>query len=269
MIARSYLFAPGHNEKLVAKVFDAGADAVILDLEDAVPAEMKSRARAVVAEAAAHARAVVRINAVGTDEAEADLAAVAEYAWVLRIPKCERPEDVRWVAERAPGIPLICAIESATGLLAAPEIARCGAVSNLGIGGVDLRRDLGLGPGPEPVAHARSTVGVASAAAGLDAPVDGVYPNIRDADGLRVDAESARALGFFGKNAIHPAQLEVIHEVFTPRADEVEWARAVIASYDAAGGAASRLATGELVDVPVARRARSLLELAEKFCGAG
>ncbi len=120
---RSYLFAPGHSDKLLARVFDAGADAVMLDLEDAVPPDAKAEARRKVAAVLAEHPAWVRVNAARTPECEADLAAVAELAYGIRIPKAESPDDVAWVAERAPGKQIICAIESARGVLAAAEIA--------------------------------------------------------------------------------------------------------------------------------------------------
>jgi citrate lyase subunit beta/citryl-CoA lyase len=116
---RSYLFAPGHNEKLLSKVFDAGADAVMLDLEDAVPIDHKDTARRLVAEVLVDHPAWVRVNAAGTDLCAADLETVGAVAHGIRIPKTESPDDVRWVAERAPGKPIICAIESARGVLAA------------------------------------------------------------------------------------------------------------------------------------------------------
>ena len=263
MIHRSYLFAPGHNERLVTKVFDAGADAVILDLEDAVPADQKGRARALVVEAIVERRAIVRINPAGTPDADADLAAVGAHAWALRVPKVETPDQVAWVVERAPNAQVICAIETAKGLLAAPQIAASPGVANLSIGGVDLRRDLGTGPGNLPALHARSALVVASRAAGLDAPIDCVYPDVSDVAGLREEAEFSRSLGFFGKNAIHPAQIDIIHQAFTPSADEIDWARGVLAAFEASGGAATRLDTGEMIDTPVATRARQLLTLAQ------
>jgi citrate lyase subunit beta/citryl-CoA lyase len=117
---RSYLFAPGHNAKLLRRVFEAGADAVILDLEDAVPPDAKEQARVMVAGVLAERSAWVRINRVRTHLAAADLAAVAGLAAGIRIPKAESANDVQWVHARTPGTPLICAIESARGLLAAP-----------------------------------------------------------------------------------------------------------------------------------------------------
>ena len=122
---RSYLFAPGHNAKLLDRVFDAGADAVMLDLEDAVPPDAKETARAMVAEALLDHPAWVRVNAAQTAWCEADLDAVAERAFGIRIPKVESAGDVEWVTARAPGKPIICAIESARGVLAARRSPQC------------------------------------------------------------------------------------------------------------------------------------------------
>jgi citrate lyase subunit beta/citryl-CoA lyase len=264
VIHRSYLFAPGHNAKLLSRVFEAGADAVVLDLEDAVPTNAKDRARAMVAEALQDRPAIVRVNGPGTPECEADLAAVAGAAAGIRIPKCETPEEVVWVAERAPGIPLICAIETAVGVLAAARIAAIASVEHLSMGGVDLRRDLRAGAGVLPALYVRSHLVVVSRAAGLAPPIDSVYPQLDDDAGLLEETRHAHALGFFGKSAIHPRQLPILHEVFTPSEEDLSWARKVLAAFDAAGGAALRLPDGEFVDKPVAERARRLLDLADR-----
>jgi citrate lyase subunit beta / citryl-CoA lyase len=264
---RSYLFAPGHNAKLVGKVFDAGADAVMLDLEDAVPPKAKAAARAMVAAALRERSAWVRVNAVRSADCAADLEAVGGLAAGIRIPKVESPDDVAWVGDRAPGTPLICAIESARGILAAPEIATAPGVRHLSVGGVDLRRDLNAGDGDQPMLYARSRIVVASRAAGLAPPIDSVYPHVGDEPGLRAQAEHGRTLGFFGKSAIHPRQLAVLHEVFTPAEEEVAWAREVVDAFMAAGGEPLRLDSGEFVDVPVAERARRVLALAETVAG--
>jgi citrate lyase subunit beta/citryl-CoA lyase len=103
---------------------------------------------------------------------------------------------------------------------------------------------------------------VASRAARLEPPIDSVYARLDDDAGLRAEAEFARSLGFFGKSAIHPRQLAILHDVFTPSAGELEWAEIVLDAFDRAGGEATKLADGEFVDLPVADRARRLLELA-------
>jgi citrate lyase subunit beta/citryl-CoA lyase len=260
---RSYLFAPGHNAKLLAKVFDAGADAVMLDLEDAVPPDAKHVARTRVAEALAEREGWVRVNAARTRTCEADLDAVAGLAAGIRIPKVESAEEAQWVADRAPDTPLICAIESARGVLAAAEIATVEGVRHLSLGGVDLRRDLNASDGDLQTLYVRSHLVVVSRAAGLEPPIDSVYPQLDDEAGLRAQATFARSLGFFGKSAIHPRQLPAVHDAFTPTDDERAWAVEVIDAFETAGGEAVHLPSGEFVDVPVAQRARRLLELAD------
>jgi citrate lyase subunit beta / citryl-CoA lyase len=262
---RSYLFAPGHNAKLLTRVFQAGADAVMLDLEDAVPPDAKDTARRLVADVLREHPAWVRVNAARTRACEADLEAVGTAAYGIRIPKAESAEDVTWLAERAPGKPLICAIETARGVLAAPDIAAAPGVRHLAMGGVDLARDLNAGSGNLQTLYVRSHLAVASRAAGIEPPIDSVYARLDDAAGLREQAAFARSLGFFGKSAIHPRQLPVLHEVFTPTEEEIAWASEVLTAFDAADGAALRLPSGEFVDLPVADRARRVLELATAF----
>lgn len=264
VVNRSYLFAPGHNAKLLHKVFTAGADAVILDLEDGVPADMKDRARAMVAETVREHAALVRVNPPHRPEVAADVDAVARYAAAIRIPKCESPDDVAWVAQRAPGVPLVPAIETARGVLAAQEIAAAPAVAHMSIGGLDLLRDLYAGDGNMPMLYVRSHLVVVSRAAGLPPPVDSVYPLIDDDAGLRSEAQFVRSLGFAAKSAIHPRQIPILHEVFAPSPRDLEWARAVLAAFEAAGRGATRLPDGEFVDLPVAQRAQRMLDIAAR-----
>ena len=241
---RSYLFAPGHNAKLLGRVFEAGADAVMLDLEDAVPPDAKDTARAMVAEALVDHPAWVRVNAAHTGWCEADLAAVGGRAFGIRIPKTESADDVRWVAERAPGKPIICAIESARGVLAAAEIASVPGVRHLAMGGVDLQNDLNAGNGNLQTLYVRSHLVVVSRAAGLEAPIDSVYPRLDDEAGLREQAEFARSLGFFGKSAIHPRQLPSSTRCSPPPSGSSAGPAEVVAAFEAAGGARSSCPAG-------------------------
>jgi citrate lyase subunit beta / citryl-CoA lyase len=262
VINRTYLFAPGHNEKLLRRVFGAGADAVILDLEDAVPADAKVRARALVAAVITDKQALVRVNGPHTPEFAADVEAVAPYASAIRIPKCESARDVEEAGRRAPGVPLIPAIETAKGVLAAAEIAAVPGVAHLSLGGLDLLRDLYAGDGNLPMLYVRSHLVVVSRALGLPPPVDSVYPLIDDDAGLRDEAEFVRSLGFGAKSAIHPRQIPILNSVFAPSPRDIAWARDVVQAFEAAGNGACRLPDGEFIDLPVAQRARRLLELA-------
>ena len=261
-LPRSWLFAPGHDEKLLGKVFDVGADVVLLDLEDAVPDNLKDRARAMVAEVAATKRCWVRVNRARTEECERDLAAVAGRVAGLRLPKVESAADVAWVAERAPGIPLDCTVESARGVLMAFEIASEPACTWLSFGALDLAADLGSSAAGREMLYARSHLVIAARSAGKPRPSDGVHPLLDDDEGLRKEAEAAKRIGFFGKSAIHPRQVPIIHQVFTPTAEELAWAQQVIWAFEQSGGAATKTATGEFVDKPVAERARQLLRQA-------
>jgi len=241
------------------KVFDAGADVLLLDLEDAVPSEFKSRARSLVVEVAATRPCWVRVNKAMTDECARDLEALAELVGGLRLPKVESASEVMWAAERAPHVPLDCTIESARGVAAIHEIVRSDACSSISYGGLDLAADLGIAGGDLETLYARSSLVVAARAADKPPPSDGVHALIDDDAGLRSEAEAARRLGFFGKSAIHPRQVAIINDVFKPTAEELAWANRVLAAFAASGGAATRLAGGEFVDLPVAERARRLL----------
>jgi citrate lyase subunit beta / citryl-CoA lyase len=147
-------------------------------------------------------------------------------------------------------------------VLQASEIASAPGCSLLSYGGIDLALDLGLEGGDGELIFARSAVVIAARAADRPPPSDGVYVHLNDGDGLRRAAEAARRLGFFGKSAIHPRQVSIINGVFTPSPSELEWAERVLAAFEASGGAATRLADGEFVDLPVAERARRIRGLA-------
>jgi citrate lyase subunit beta / citryl-CoA lyase len=258
---RSWLFAPGHDEKLLGKVFDAGADRVLLDLEDAVPPHIKDRARDLVTSVVASKACWVRVNRAQSVECDRDLAALGGIVQGLRIPKVESAAEVGWVAERAPGVPLDCTIESARGVLAAFEIASAPACALLSYGALDLATDLGISEGERETLYARSHLVIAARSASKPKPSDGVYPLLDDDAGLRKGTEAAKRLGFFGKSAIHPRQVPIIHEVFAPMPEELEWAKQVMWAFERSGGAATKTATGEFVDRPVADRARQILGL--------
>jgi citrate lyase subunit beta/citryl-CoA lyase len=230
-----------------------------------VPPAQKAAARRMVAAALADPpaacapapRAWVRVNGARTDLCAADLDAVAADATASG-PKASRPRtSPGWPSGRRASI--ICAIESARGLLAAAEIAAAPGVAHLAMGGVDLQQDLATDGSNLATLYARSHLVVCSRAARIGPPIDSVFPRLADDDELRAQAEFARSLGFFGKSAIHPRQLPVLHAVFTPTERELAWAREVVAAFAAADGAALRLPDGEFVDLPVAQRAERLL----------
>jgi citrate lyase subunit beta/citryl-CoA lyase len=283
---RSHLFAPGSNERLLAKVFDAGADAVVLDLEDAVAPDAKAAARdlvaAAVARRAGHSRpsVAVRINGVDTEWWRDDLRAVIRPGLdMIRVPKAESAEQLHDVdafirvleAERqlAPGtVAIVATIESATGVMAAAEMARAPRMRSFAFGATDFVRDIGADPAHEDLAtlYARQHLVLVSRAAGIDPPIASVHTQVKDLDALRRTTEEGRAVGFFGRSCIHPSQLPVVHEVFTPPAAQVAAARAITEAWARAlarGSAAFTMPDGQFVDVAVARRAQAVVALAE------
>ncbi len=287
-LARSYLFAPGDNARLLQKVFATDTDAVVLDLEDAVAPGRKADARGLVASALAgrgrtlRPQVFVRINAVDTGLWAEDLGAVACTALDgVRVAKVESRDDLARVAaeldrlerERhlsAGTIGLVATIESASGVMRAAEIATAPRLRGFTFGAADFVRDVGADSGDEETEtlYARSHLVLVSRHAGLEPPVASVYANIADLDGLRRTTDSARRLGFFGRSCIHPSQVPVVHAVFTPTPAEVERARAIVEAFDRAaerGIGALAMPDGQFVDRAVAGRARAVLALAESL----
>ena len=265
----TWLYVPGDRPDRVEKALASTADVVIVDLEDAVVADAKDHARQATADvlgAVEHARSLqVRINAAGTPWHTDDLAMVAALPPPvgLRLPKAESDEMVRDVAAKVSGRPLHLLVESALGLERAYVLATSG-VASIALGEADLRADLGVSA-DEGLLWARGRIVAAAAAAGLPAPSMSVYADVRDLEGLAESCRVGRSLGFLGRTAIHPVQLDVIRAAFTPSADEVDRAREVLAAAEAgeaAGLGAVALPDGRFVDEAVLRQARSVVALA-------
>jgi citrate lyase subunit beta/citryl-CoA lyase len=255
----------------VAKALVAGADAVVIDLEDAVPAERKDAARDLTVallddRAADDGLSVwVRINPPGTEAGRRDVAALAGRRLDgLRVPRVDDPEVVREVAERT-GARLQLLLESARGLVRARELAEAHElVTGIGLGEADLAADL-LVDRDEGLTWARGWVVVAARAAGLPSPVQSVWTDVGDPAGLRASCETGRATGFFGRSVIHPRQIDVVHDVYTPSAEEIAAAEGVVATAAEAaarGEAATLDADGRFVDPAVVARARTVLDRA-------
>lgn len=287
---RSMLFTPGHRLDMVEKAGRSGTDAVIVDLEDAVSVDNKPLARSNLAELPpSPVPYFVRTNAADTgllwDDVRA--AGVANVGGIV-LPKAEDPGVFREIdgvlaeLERASGKPegsvtVIPLIESALGVRLTYEIALASSrVECVMFGGGeqgDLVADLGVEWTPEGTGlmHARSQVLLSSRAAGVPYPMEAVFMDFRNLDALRVESELARTLGYIGKVAIHPAQVPVINDVFTPPADVVEYQRKILAAFEEAeaAGEASIAVDGKMVDYAVARVARTVIERAEAAARAG
>jgi len=266
--ARSFLFVPGNRPERFAKALASGADAVIVDLEDAVPLDTKDVARAALLcawsafDAGQRARLLVRVNPAGTPWHEADLAALANLPGLgaLMLPKAENPQQLEH-AFMASGVPVLPLIESAEGVGQMDGIARAQGVLRLGLGHIDLQADLGMRCGPDEaeLAPIRLAMVVASRRANLPAPVDGVTTATTDADVLARDAQRSRRFGLGAKLCIHPAQVAGVHQALAPTEAECAWAQRVLAAESAAGGGAFSV-DGKMVDPPVLLLARHILQ---------
>ncbi|MFP5071896.1 HpcH/HpaI aldolase/citrate lyase family protein [Pseudonocardia nantongensis] len=269
--ARSWLYVPGHRAELVGKALDGPADAVVVDLEDAVPPAVKDQAREIAVATCAERRdrIWVRVNAAGTPWAEADAAALAGRVDGLRVPKAEDPAAVAALAERT-GARLHLLIESARGLRRVFELAECHPlVAGASPGETDLAADLRIRDRRE-LGWARARIVTANRAAGLPSPVASVWTDLADRAGLTADSAALRDAGFFGRSVIHPGQIDPVHRAFTPDRAEVEQARALlasVASVDAvdSAGAAWVDDRGRFVDPAVVAGARWVVDLADSL----
>ncbi len=269
---RSLLFVPANVERFVRKSPETGADAVVLDLEDSVPEGAKGDARAKLGWAAEEVRSrsrqllAVRVNSVRAPHFSEDVRAAAEAGIdVLVLPKCDGPEDIVRMREVASGtgatFRVIALVESPRGVLSAPAIASEEEVVGLAFGKYDFALSMGMLPSSNPnVLVPRSLVAIAAKAQGIIA-VDTPYAAINDSEGLRNEAMEAKALGYDGKFAIHPAQVPVINSVFSPSEEDVRWAEEVVEVLDRAkrAGRASAEVRGVMVDEVHYRIAKRVL----------
>lgn len=252
------LFVPANRPERFEKAAQSGADAVIIDLEDAVAADAKHQARAALKAGFAHMPILVRINGVGTAWHADDLAAVAKLPFSgVVVPKSELSSDLPDIAKIL-SIPVLALIETVRGLTQARDIAALPGVARLVFGSVDFCADLGCAHDRNALLAARSEIIMASRLAGRPAPIDGITTAVDDADLVASDARYALDLGFGGKLAIHPRQIAAITSGFRPQAAEIEWAEKVLAS-----GAGAAAVDGAMVDEPVRIRARTILARAE------
>lgn len=276
---RSYLYVPGDQAERLDKAAGRGADALIIDLEDAVVLNRKAEARALVTRWIAENRLVasaswLRITATEPTE---DVDAIAASIAGIMVPKAE-PALLAGVAglladrERKLELPegslrMIPLIETARGLLDVAAIAQAPRVTRLALGRADLAGELGLSVDPEGPEFSSILLDlvIASSAAGIAPPVGPTSTDFRDLEGLKASTERMLRLGLRGRTAVHPAQLPVINEVFTPTPEEVERARSLVTAFEEAERAGSGVivdAKGRMVDVAVVRAARETLERA-------
>jgi citrate lyase subunit beta / citryl-CoA lyase len=276
---RSFLFAPGNHARRVEKALTLPADAVILDLEDAVAVTEKPATRELVVATFGkprQGRLYVRVNAYGTEWCYADIVTIARSGLDgIILPKVETADQLRsidWLLanlERERGLPageidLIPIIETALGMSNIGTIAASGSrTQRLAFGAGDYTLDLGMvwSRDEAELLPARSAVVMASRAAGIEPPLDTVWADLRDAEGFARSAECAAALGFQGKMCIHPDQIVVTNAAFSPSAQQLSWAARVVSAFEEAEakGLASIQLDGQFIDYPIVQRARQVI----------
>lgn len=270
---RSWLFSPGNHPERCRKALASPADQVILDLEDGVAPADKGDARANILDFIAHLGPGervpwVRLNALSSDRGREDLDVLSRAFPADRrrfvVPKADRDSFAR-AAERSEGAGWLFIVETASGLtdlLREPPTGWAGSDLRLAFGPLDLLLDLGATPDPDELdlLFFRQSLVVASRAWGLPAPIDGVFPDVADEAGLAASAARAHRLGFAGKLVIHPRQIATVRAAFRPAQDEIRWAERVLAAFPDGAGAA--LVDGSMVDEPVLKRARAVVEAA-------
>lgn len=258
------LFVPADRADRYEKAAGSGTDAVIVDLEDAVPPERKNSARSLASAAAQLATPViVRINAENTPWHDADVAFLRAHPSLgAMIPKGENPDAIDRIARVLGERVVIVLVESALGIRHCWEIAEIKGVTQLAFGPADLARDLGCPASSPTLACARSTLVIASAAASIPPPIDGPTFDVRSASLTTSDAATARELGFGGKLCIHPSQIAPVRHAFAPTASEIAWARKIIHAQNNLGAV---LVDGVMIDKPIIEAALRTVERAEEI----
>ena len=269
--ARSFLFVPGQRADRFDKALNSAADAIIIDLEDAVPLTDKLTARNAISaywpqlDALQRARLCIRINGAESLFFAADLELVKQLQpAAIMLAKAESPADLQHIANIVgPRVGLIPLIESALGFANANLLAAMPQVCRLALGNIDFQADMGMLCGPEEVElqPVRFGLVLASRLAGIAAPIDGVSLATDDVFSLKSDTLRGRRFGFSAKLCIHPAQINSVHQAYLPTEEELDWARRVVAASASADGGAVKL-DGKMIDRPVLLLAQRKLALA-------
>ncbi len=265
MTPRSYLFVPGDRPQRFSKALASGADAVIVDLEDAVAPANKDAAREALAGWLASPGAetiIVRVNGPDSPWFESDcrLASDSPRVRAVMLPKADAHSP--WSAFA--GKPVLALVETATGIDSLDAVVRAAGVQRVAFGSIDLQLDLGIEDDDEALLYARSRIVLGSRAGGLPAPIDGVCTSLESGTALDAHVARARRLGFGGQLCIHPVQVSAVNAGFRPTAEQLAWARRVVSASAMANGAAIAV-DGKMVDRPVLARAQALIEADRAF----
>lgn len=276
-LAISYLFVPGNRPERFSKAIQAGADAIIFDLEDAVHPDSKAAARAAIRAWQERMPRVsceryIRLNRVGSALFRQDQNWLIDMRYPERcngifLPKAQCCEALAQVVERLlewqSELKIIAIIETAKGLQQVESIAAIPGIARLAFGSLDFALDINCSQIPEAFLFARNRIVLASRTADLPSPIDGVTPAISDMAMVARDSHYARSLGFGAKLCIHPSQLVTVQRAFLPDSRQLAWADRVMRAV--ATGSHAVQVDGEMVDLPLIERARRLLELARRY----
>ena len=276
-LAISYLFVPGNRPERFSKAVEAGADAIILDLEDAVHPDSKAAARAAIwawqeATPSGACERYIRLNSVSSSLLRQDLTWLSDMRYPKRcsgifLPKAECPEALTRVVERLlewqPELKIVAIIETAKGLQLVESIAAIAGLTRLAFGSLDFSLDINCSQIPEAFVFARNRIVLASRTADLPSPIDGVTPAISDLAVVAKDSHYARSLGFGAKLCIHPSQLATVQRAFLPDSRQLAWADRVMKAV--ATGSHAVQVDGEMVDLPLIEHAQRLLDVASQY----
>lgn len=259
-VARSLLFVPGNRPDRFDKALASGAHLMVIDLEDAVAADAKSRARDDAGAWLAPDRSVcVRINSADTEWFEDDLEMVRGLPAVsVMLPKADAG-SLACAADALPGRTLVALLETVQGYMELREMTAVPGLQRIAFGSIDFGLDSGIADEDDAMTAIRTQIVLESRFAGLQAPLDGVSVNFKDEAVLQVDVRRGQLLGFGGKLCIHPLQVPVVNAAYRPDQESIAWARRIVAADEVAGGGATTV-DGTMVDRPVVERARRILE---------
>ncbi len=271
--ARSFLFVPAHKAERYPKAIASGADAVVIDLEDALPIAAKVEGRAALLgawqtlTAGVRSQILVRINPTGSPWHSDDIALLTKLPGLgaVMLPKAESAAQIQHLTSGIANIKVLPLIETAKGVSEINSIAAASGLLRLGLGHIDLQADLGMSASPDEqeLAPLRWAMVVASRLCNIPSPVDGITTSTSDEEAWLEGAKRSRRFGFGGKLCIHPAQIKGVHVGFAPTSGEVDWAQRVLDSEKLAGGGAFSV-DGKMVDAPVIQLARQLLLRSER-----
>lgn len=261
---RSFLFVPANRIERFTKALNTAADAVIIDLEDAVPVELKVSAREMLKQwllEHPEYQVLIRVNAKHTSWFAGDIQlALLENVNAIVLPKTESAADVEAISQLRE-IAVYPLIETPLGFAKVREIAAAQATRALMFGSIDFQLEMNMQGAYHELLYFRNEIVLASRLANIEAPVDGVTVDFKDVALIQLETEQAKNLGFAGKLCIHPNQVEIVNQVFSPRTVEIEWATRVLQTVEAAQGQAVSL-DGKMIDLPVILKAQRILEQA-------